>query len=312
MTSSSSLTARAGDYRHIVFADELRGPRRAMNFSPRPPDPACRAPCPLSAAQARFVKWLFARAGLDARDYRNETLARRFPACLRALRCASAEEARSRIESNPRLVSVAVDAVLIGVTGFFRDAAVFEALRELVLPAVLDASDGAPRVWSAGCSDGAALWAVASLRAELGALDGAHLLGTDCRRAAVRDASAGAYDEPSLRGVPRDLLHAYFIRAGGGADGAARWHVVPRLRARARWRAADVLSDDEPGGWDLVLCRNLAMYLRPDAAAALWQRLFRALRPGGFLVLGKAERPEIGAASLRAVAPCVYRRDPNR
>jgi chemotaxis methyl-accepting protein methylase len=68
------------------------------------------------------------------------------------------------------------------------------------------------------------------------------------------------------------------------------------------------LSTDEPGHWDLILCRNLGMYLKADLAGQLWNRLARALRPGGWLVLGKAERP-MGASILSAVSPCLYRRD---
>jgi chemotaxis methyl-accepting protein methylase len=58
----------------------------------------------------------------------------------------------------------------------------------------------------------------------------------------------------------------------------------------------------------LILCRNLTMYLRPEVAGRVWEALEHALRPGGFLVLGKAERP-IGARRLGVVAPCIFRRD---
>ena len=63
----------------------------------------------------------------------------------------------------------------------------------------------------------------------------------------------------------------------------------------------------EPGQWDVILCRNMAMYLAPEAAAALWRNLDSLLRPGGILVLGKAERPT--GTRLSMIAPCVYRRD---
>jgi chemotaxis protein methyltransferase CheR len=58
----------------------------------------------------------------------------------------------------------------------------------------------------------------------------------------------------------------------------------------------------------MILCRNLSIYLQPSAAGRIWSRLAAALKPGGFLVLGKAERP-YGAVGLRSVAPCVYRRE---
>jgi chemotaxis protein methyltransferase CheR/two-component system CheB/CheR fusion protein len=58
----------------------------------------------------------------------------------------------------------------------------------------------------------------------------------------------------------------------------------------------------------MILCRNLAIYLRGAAAVRLWQSLLASLRPGGILVLGKAERP-LGADGLTAIGPCIYRRN---
>jgi chemotaxis methyl-accepting protein methylase len=84
--------------------------------------------------------------------------------------------------------------------------------------------------------------------------------------------------------------------------------VRPELRAAVQWRTGDLTRMCEPGTWDLILCRNLTMYLRPDVAARIYVALEEALRPGGFLVLGKAERP-IAAQRLGLVAPCIYRRD---
>ncbi|HWA99240.1 MAG TPA: hypothetical protein VG713_12140, partial [Pirellulales bacterium] len=78
--------------------------------------------------ESEFFDWLFAQAGLDARQYRAETLERRLPACLRALRANSTTQARRMLEQNPRLVDTAIGSILIGVTSFFRDADVFDAM----------------------------------------------------------------------------------------------------------------------------------------------------------------------------------------
>jgi chemotaxis methyl-accepting protein methylase len=162
---------------------------------------------------------------------------------------------------------------------------------------------GRLRVWSPGCSDGAELYSVAILLDELGLLDRCELLGTDCRADAVERARAGAYDAHAVRCVPPDLLARHFT-----TDADRRtWRVSPRLRAAARWRTADVLNVCEPGVWDLVLCRNLAIYLQPEAAGELWRRLEAAVRPGGVLALGKAERPGSGRRFTPA-GPCLFRR----
>ncbi len=72
----------------------------------------------------------------------------------------------------------------------------------------------------------------------------------------------------------------------------------------------NALTTPEPCGWDMILCRNMSIYLQPATAVRLWHVLENCLRPGGYLVLGKAERP-LGCTRLVPVSPCIFRRDRN-
>jgi chemotaxis methyl-accepting protein methylase len=309
----SEAVPHAGSSRHVVFPDAAGGYGRALNLAPLPPlgraaGPADAAPRADLPAEARsFIRWLFSRAGMDSRCYKPETLARRLPAGLRALGATSPAQARATLERHPHLTSAALDAMLIGVTRFFRDETVFTSLRRRILPELLrrrSAGEGRPvRIWSAGCSDGAELYSVALLLADVGALlpGRFELLGTDCRPEALETAAAGVFAPASVKAVPPALLRACFRFDG------THYQVHRALRAMLQWRQADALAAPEPGAWDLVLCRNLAIYLQPRAAAALWSNLAAAVRVGGALVLGKAERP-LGVAGLLPEGSCTYRR----
>jgi chemotaxis protein methyltransferase CheR len=288
-------------FRHVVFPDEAGRRRKAVNLAaegvPEPPPlPEWDPP----GENAAFVHWLFAQAGLDARAYRPETLHRRLSACLRGLRARSVAEARRAVETNPALVGDAVGYLLVGVTAFFRDPVVFDALAQDFLPPLARGRRGL-NVWSAGCSDGAELYSVGILFAEKGWLPGSSLLGTDCRADAVRRARAGCFEAFACKNVPPHLLTTYFQGEGRG------FRVASSLRNALRWRTADLLKVQEPGTWDVILCRNTTMYLRAEATAPLWQKFEALLRPGGLLVTGKAERP-VGAKGLVPVASCVFRR----
>jgi chemotaxis methyl-accepting protein methylase len=140
------------------------------------------------------------------------------------------------------------------------------------------------------------------LLGERGSLQRSTMLGTDCRPEALVRAREGRYDATFIRHVPGRLLEEFFK-----VDGA-HWQIHSYVRSVIQWRVGNVLAEPEPGAWDLVLCRNMAIYLDNAASAALWDRISRCLRPGGFLVLGKAERPH-GTLGLTVVAPCVYRRE---
>ena len=309
--------SHATSFKHVVFPDSFGGYGRSDNLAARPAasvadDSATvspRASAPMCPEAESFLRWLLSSAGLSCGHYKRETLARRLPACLRALRAAAPAQARAAVQRNPHLASHALDALLIGVTCFFRDEAVFATLAHNTLPDLLAGwrrcgTDRPFRVWSAGCSEGAELYSIAMLLVECGALTpgAVELVGTDCRPEALERASAGAFDAAAVKAVPPLLLRRYFQFDG------ERYHVQRAVRAATAWRRRDVLAGVEPGPWDLVLCRNLAIYLQADATASLWAALAAAVRPGGALVLGKAERP-VGVAGLVADGPCVYRRE---
>jgi chemotaxis protein methyltransferase CheR len=294
--------------RLVVFVD--RGTRRrALNMLPTI-DPMERAgwkqdrTSSEACEEEAFIGWLFDKAGLDATQYGVQTLSRRIGACLRGLRAGSFGHARTILEAYPSLIAPSISMLVIGVTSFFRDAAVFDDLRERVLPELAGRRSGL-RIWSVGCSEGAELYSVAMLLGELGLLGRCELQGTDCRSDTIGRARAGVYDAGSLKGLSTEMLERYFKREASGSS----WRIAEPLRRAAQWRTEDALSQQpEAGQWDLILCRNMAMYLKPAAAAGLWQQLESALRPGGVLVLGKAERP-VGAQRLAAEAPCIYRRE---
>jgi chemotaxis protein methyltransferase CheR len=264
-------------HRYIVFTASRR---RALNLGAR--QMHARAPVNFGAdgeagAEASaFLIWLFRQAGLNARDYRPASLLRRLPACLRALRVTSIPQARRLLRGSPHLVCIALDALLLGVTEFFRDAHVFACLRN-ELSLIASRKQAMMRIWSAGCSNGAELYSVAALLDELNLLDRCELLGTDCRADAIARAAA------------------------------AGERVACGQRERTTWRGANVLAGVEPGPWDVILCRNLAMYLQPDSGKRLWRGLASVLNSHGVLVVGKAERPA-GVNGLTPLGPCVYRR----
>ena len=308
----NQVVSQAACFRHVVFPDSAGGYGRALNLAPPrrfdaetlPRTGPDGAPLAMTPEARAFLRWLLSRARLDSDHYKPETLLRRLPACLRAIRAISPAHARSLLHHNPALLRPAVGALLIGVTSLFRDDHLFISLQHRTLPGLLRHARHRPlRVWCAGCSDGAELYSVAILLAELGALDRGRveLLGTDVRPDALERAQAGIFDATTAKNVPPALLSRYFTFSDNN------YHTHPTLRAAARWRRADVLSSPEPGPWDLVFCRNLAIYLRPDAATRLWQSLSSVLRPGGVLVPGKAERP-IGIRGLTLLEPCLYQR----
>jgi chemotaxis protein methyltransferase CheR len=245
-----------------------------------------------------FIASILKSAGLPPDAYRASCMNRRSTACLRTLKAATVDEARRRLAEHPDLGALAIDFLLIGVTDFFRDTAVFNSLRE-ILARDLSTRDGLLRIWSAGCSRGTELYSVAILLAEERLLERSQLLGTDCRTTAIREAQDGTFSEAGLPSVDASLRLKYFRNAGG------HWQLTEQLRRRMQWRVRNLFSGAEAGPWDIILWRNMAIYLKQTPARRIWDALVKEMRPGGLLIVGKAERPP-ASAGLVCLSPCIY------
>lgn len=292
-----------------------------VSFEPGPPPPLAwsRAAAPVHGSRVRWpaalpvrqqsavpvalsplANWALERAGLDSKAYRTVALNRRVPSCLRALRATSESEALAKLERRPEQLALVIELLLIGVSEFFRDPPVFKLLEDQVLPNLQRKRDSL-RVCSAGCSRGQELYSVAMLLEEHGALRRSHLLGLDCRPGAVTAAQGGRFAAAELEGVNERRLEKHFVKEG------ATYRIANRLRDGTQWRVENLLRSDrmEEGGWDLVLFRNVGIYLEMEEVNRLWKQWVRWLRAGGVLVTGKAERPPAGLPLVRK-GSCIY------
>jgi chemotaxis protein methyltransferase CheR len=272
----------------------------------------------LDGDSAAFFGALCSLWGLEASHYRDSIFARRKSACLRALGVTSPVEGLGVISRDRRAAERALGTVMIGVTELFRDAAVFQSLGGLLRG--LKRPGQSLRALSVGCSDGSELYSLAILLAEQGLLPEARLTGMDARPAAIEVARAGVYPAAALAMLSPVLRSRYFApvpaapRRGRNAGfSVPQVQAHDSLRNACQWTAADAFSlgagGEGAGQYDLVLCRNVAIYLKPEAAAALWALCIAQVRPGGLMVAGKAERPPVDVrAELTLAGPCIYRR----
>jgi chemotaxis protein methyltransferase CheR len=296
------LIRTAMDLAHVSFCGvEPEGARSRFaaktGAAPRWRPPPAAEPEPLDP----LAVWMLEQAGVDPAAYRPRPIGRRLPACLRRLRTESAEAARRLLGCAPELLPLALDSMLIGVTEFFRDRAVFDYLRASVLPELLGMRHGI-RVYAAGVSAGQELYSVAMLLDEMGALNQSELLGVDLRHDAIARARFGCFSASELATLTEVRRARYFRTRQGD-----RWAACERLRQRIDWRRSDLMSFRTPESQQLILFRNVAIYLQPQAAALAWATLCSQLEPGGFLVSGKAEQPP-DALPLVRVAASIYRK----
>jgi two-component system CheB/CheR fusion protein len=187
--------------------------------------------------------------------------------------------------------------LLINVTSFFRDPSVFAMLAETIIPDLVrgHAADQPLRIWIAGCSTGEETYTLAMLFREAIASQKSpaklQFFASDVDPDAVARAREGLYPATIEADVSAERLARFFVKEDDG------YRVLPELRASVVFTVQDVLADPPFSRLDLVTCRNLLIYLRPEAQAKVISLFHFALRPGGILVLGSAET--VGAVEGR-------------
>jgi len=172
--------------------------------------------------------------------------------------------------------------LLIGVTEFFRDAAVFGALEAVHLPQLLGRVGAETlRVWVPGCASGEEAYSIAMLLAEQNV--DFKLFGTDIDEDGLARATLGRYEEESVAALSTERRKRFFVRRDRG------YEVDRELRKRVVFAPHNVLVNPPFTRMNLVSCRNLLIYLTPDAQRRALDAFSYALKPGGVLVLGSSE-----------------------
>lgn len=204
--------------------------------------------------------------------------------------------------------------ITVGETYFFRDKAHFEFLTERVLPELMAERGAAygPRLWSAGCASGEEAYSLAMSLAESRRLERAFVLGTDLNRAALARARAARYTKWSVRGVEPHVLEKHFEWQGAEV-------VVPvPIRAHVKFGELNLAGFDYPSpltstfAMDLILCRNVLIYLSADTIRHVARRFFECLSAGGYLLTGPSDPllSDAGFEIYTLPAGVVYRRPP--
>ena len=190
----------------------------------------------------------------------------------------------------PSLSQQVVEALLNNETYFFRDRAPFDLLARHALPELLQRRGDSRRIriWSAGCSTGQEVYSLAMLFAEEAdkwrgwTID---ILGSDVSTQCVDRARIGTYSQFEVqRGLGINQMIKWFEETPEG------WRAVEALRRPLRFQVHNLLEPPpHPGGFDIVLCRNVLLYLSPEKKALAFERLAASMTEDGWLMLGAGE-----------------------
>ena len=248
-------------------------------------------PEPLEPDFEALLRHIQERRGVDFRNYKKTSLRRRIARRMEAVGAESFAAYHAFLEAHPQEFVGLLNTVLINVTSFFRDAEAWEALRGEAIPRLLardrTRGDGHLRVWSVGCATGEEPYSLAMLLAEaLGIQEFGRrvkIYATDLDEEALRIAQHATYAPRDVESVPPALLEKYFERTNN------QYIVQRELRRCVIYGRHNVVHDAPISRIDLLVCRNLLIYLETETQSQVLPRLHYALVDDGLMFLGKAE-----------------------
>jgi len=186
-----------------------------------------------------------------------------------------------------------INAITTNETLFFRDVSPFQGLKYKIIPELIDAKQKSAtpkkiRIWSAACSTGQEPYSIAMMLSDM--LPDImqwdiHILGTDISDDVIKKASYGKYQIHEIkRGLTEEQIEKYFTFKDDG------YYIKDEIRYLVNFSHRNLLEPfTNMGLFDIVLCRNVAIYFDDDTRKHLFQRISNLITPQGYLVVGSSE-----------------------
>lgn len=258
-------------------------------LAPAPSTVAAPAPPLPEDDLGKVFVWLRAATVVDFSHYKKATIIRRIKRRMVLRNLASLADYVGSLQDDRAELDALYRDMLINVTSFFREPETFDALRLEVLPQLtIDRPAEAPlRIWVPACSTGEEAYSMAicvlEFLHEIKSPAGLQVFATDISDPALDKARSGKYTEGEVSEVSRERLARFFERTQGG------YQVTKPLRDMCIFARQNIINDPPFSRLDLISCRNLLIYLDGSLQKKLIPIFHYALRPNGFLVLGRSE-----------------------
>ncbi len=229
---------------------------------------------------------IFRERSLDVNQYKENYLKRRLAVRMRALHLKSYHEYSRYLEGNREEYNMLFDKLTINVTQFFRDPEVFVELENSIFPEIFRKT-GYINAWSAGCSSGEEPYSIAvSIEESKKKFNSENIkymvYATDLDDVSLRRAVEGSYGEKPLENIADKRKKRYF-------DYENCYRVKDFIKKNVKFIRMNIMEPYKKEFFDLIFCRNVIIYFGRELQKIIMGYFFRALKPGGFLFMGKTE-----------------------
>lgn len=201
---------------------------------------------------------------------------------MRALDIKNFSEYENYLRKNNDELGILVDTITINLSYFFRNVETFLFIKDYIFPA-LKKEKKKYVFWSAGCAQGEEPYSLAIIAAESKMLEDITIYGTDIDNRVLDIAQRGIYSSVAFQYTPKELQKRYFRRVSNG------YVIDNAVKGKVKFFNSDLFEEPPFGFCDMIVCRNVMIYLDRTAQSTVLRNFYDHLNPNGYLVIGKVE-----------------------
>lgn len=245
--------------------------------------------------EGSLIREISQYTGLDGNYYNEDYLLRRIRYRIELCGLNDAGQYLAYLSKNAAEARNLIGSIGVNVTGFFRDRSMYDVLSRRVLPQMIarkrNKMPAKLRIWSTCCATGEEPYSLAIILRELLADSDKQydttIYATDIDEEALITAVLGRYRDEKMSMLSPALKERYFAPAREKGTYA----VSDSVKRLVLFRKLDLISESPFNRMDMVVCRNMLIYVKRDRQLPIYEKLCAALDPGGYLVLGRSENP---------------------
>ena len=263
----------------------------------------------------KFRKLIYDSSGITFSENNRSILDSRLKDRLREEKLVNVDDYYNRVISDQTEFKAFLDSVTTNLTRFFRNQPHFDALINYVIPHVIEqkkkTGDTKIKIWSAGCSTGEEVYSVLMGLLDYVPIERIELLATDYNETLLETVRAGEYSVRCYHETPERYRKYEQLN-----EKATRFQMPPEICAAVRAERLDLLTDEYPADFDVILCRNVLKFFNRQQIPLVQAKLAASLVPGGFLFTATddqhnglelvADPPSMGLTQLDG--RCIYRK----
>ncbi|WP_195453419.1 CheR family methyltransferase [Ligilactobacillus ruminis] len=248
-----------------------------------------------------FNKWVQDNLGIRLEAYKERQMQRRIGNIMQTTGAKTLEEYAKILSKDSKAREEFIEHLTINVTEFYRNKDIFDEFED-VLKKIVVKNTSRPKIWSAACSTGAEPYTLAMIL-DKNKINGS-IVATDIDKVILDKAKSGRYSLHELKNVSKTDISNYFSKREDGD-----YEVNPGLKQKITFKRHDLLKDCYESRCDVIVCRNVTIYFKPDARDEVYQNFADALNKGGIFFTGATEtinNPE--QFGLKKVASFIYQK----